>query len=153
MIENIEQFCAELQFQQLVERKLAMNGKIPLGRTKSSQRIPRQVSLAGGQARKIDCWITTGRVKRGRREGVRVECFPARILPSVQVERLASHIRPRASYESVRQLAKISVENVNWRGRSSLDNILSGPATKNHFREGISFRGGHIIGQRYRKRI
>src|SRR6266852_2136477 len=56
MIQNIEHFSAELQFQRLVNDKLAMHCKIPLSRAKSTQGIPRQVSLTGGRAWEIDSW-------------------------------------------------------------------------------------------------
>src|SRR5260370_18833709 len=125
-----------------------MDCKIPLGRAECSQRISRQVSLACGKAWESHSWNTTGWGKRRRRECCRVECFAARVLRSAQVERLTGHdVRPRVGKEPVRKL-KQAVVNVNRRGGSSLDNILSGPTPKKRSCEGIAFRGGDNLSPR-----
>ena len=75
MVQNVEQLSPELQLQRLVNGKLAMDCKIPLSSAKSPERIPRQVSLANGQAGR--------RVKRRRCECRWIECFSAGVLRSL----------------------------------------------------------------------
>src|ERR1700730_11616835 len=131
-----------------------MDCKIPLRRAKSPQRIPRQVPLADGRAREIDSRNTARRSSRGRHECRGVECFPAWVLGSIKIERLTGDdVWPDIGNESVRQSTKYKVKNVNRRSGSSLDNILSGPTSKDCVRECVAFRGRHLIGQPYRKRI
>jgi hypothetical protein len=40
MVQDIEHFGAELQLERLVNREIAMNGKVPLGSAETSQEIP-----------------------------------------------------------------------------------------------------------------
>src|ERR1700730_801388 len=139
-----------------MNRKISMDSKIPLHSAESSQRIPRQVSLAGGIAGVRIDWrraerpytLGTVRTSSGYRARRVIDYFSSWILGPVQVQRQASDdIGPRAGHEPIRQLGKSCVENVNWWSRPSLDDILRGPALKNGFPESTADRGRHIVGQ------
>jgi hypothetical protein len=78
VIQDVEQFRAELQLQRFMKRKISMNGKVPLPSSKSAQRVPPQISLPEGQAsRRVNGGI-------GKRRGIK--SFPTWILWSIQVQ-------------------------------------------------------------------
>ena len=78
MIQDIKHLSSELELDRLMDWEIAMNSKIPLVCAKSSQRIPRQVSLA---------YRKTGyRVNGGGCESFRVKRFATGVRGSIQIK-------------------------------------------------------------------
>src|SRR5260370_37316369 len=53
MVQDIEHFRSKLQPELVVNRKITMNGEIPLRRTETSQRISSQIALPNGVSTRI----------------------------------------------------------------------------------------------------
>src|SRR5216684_1224439 len=132
MIENIEQFRSELQLGGLVNEEIAMNGKIPLGGTETSQ----EISWCGPLPQRIECiWIKRWFGERGW-----VKRLPTRVLRPKQVKGLSRHyIGPNIRDDCSE--GQVPVREFNGRGGECKNDILERPASQNRGREGIDLRG------------
>ncbi len=108
MIQDIEHFCAKLQFGPLSDRKRPMDRKVPLCGTKASQRIPAERALPDR--------IAGYRIDWGIDKRSRIERFPPWKLWTVKIEWLPlDHVRADIRIDSAVQELKIHVRNVNGR--------------------------------------
>src|SRR5260370_32429187 len=88
MIQQIEDFCSELQFEQLVNWKIAVYCKVPLGGAETAESIsakislPQRVSIGIGW-RRAERALTAGSTLVNRK----VDRLSSRILWSVEIQR------------------------------------------------------------------
>src|SRR5258706_6890115 len=124
MVQHVEHFSAELQFDGFMDWKVAMDREVPLRGTESPEEISRYISLPERVSR-------VG-VSRRVLECVYIKRLSARILLTAQVKNLSrNYIGTNIGLETAIQLLKVPVRNLNGRSRASLNDVLDGPTTQN----------------------
>ena len=153
MVQDIEHLCAELQLDRLVNWKIAVDCKIPLSSSESSQEIPRHIPLSKRESRvgvtrwigkrvRIESLSTGARLSKGPQAepgdiGIR---RGTAVVPEPSPGRTSATTPPKNS-------KKLLSEDIDRRGGTSLNEVLEGPATQNRACEAIDLRRRDVIGQ------
>ena len=126
MVEDVEEFAAELQAQLLGEMKLALEGHVGLRGIEGAEDVAPEIALGAG---------------RRRSERGFVEDFAAGILRAVEHLGHSGHdVGPIPQGCPCRK--RVSTNYVNGRRRSSQDEGVHGPSPQGGLREFVPFRRG-----------
>src|SRR3974377_85549 len=146
MIQNIEHFGPELQFQAIVNGEIAMHSEVPLRRTERKERVASQVALP---SRFVGRRIDRRRCKRGGIEGL-----ASGILRSIKVERLPGHqVWPDPDVRAIQGSEIYRVIDGFRRSGSPHDKVVGRPTSENCFCHRVYMRCRYIVGQSSRKGV
>lgn len=130
MIQDVEEFRSKLQLQPLADRKVAMNGKIPLPVSESSQAVSAKVPLPGRlEGDGVEGWGREGRWIQTL--ATRARCKENRnALRFIKVERFSwDDIGPN-SHERSPERENEWVVHIDRGSRANQKDIFGGPVSR-----------------------